>query len=59
MVSLNWGTAWGIWKLALLGAGGLVLVGILSQFMTLFSIIVVIAVVGVTVFLYRKGSSTD
>ena len=59
MVSLNWSTAWGVWKLVLIGAGGLVLVGILSQFMTLFSIIVVIAVVGVTVFLYRKGSSTD
>ena len=31
MVSLNWSTAWNVWKMLLVGAGAIVLVGILAE----------------------------
>jgi len=57
MVSLNWGTAWEAWKLVLVGAGSLILIGILTVYLgSLFLSIFIVGVIGLTGFLYRKGA---
>jgi len=60
MVSLNWSTAWNVWKMLLVGAGAIVLVGILAVYLDSFLLsILVVGVISLTVVLYRKGAGAE